>query len=298
MRALLALLLLALAACGDLPQPFRGNPGANALRLATPPAYRVAIPPSDAALLPAPATTVFAGALADALAAADWPVTAEAPQPLDWRLTLSAAQDGRSVVPVYALTDADGAPLGETRGAAVPVAAWSAGGEALLREVAARDAAAIGRLLDGAERARRVAAFRPAPGAPVIRMADVRGAPGDGNAALTQRMRASLAGAGYVLQERADGAAYGLSGEVTIAPAGPRTERVEIVWVVTRSDGRELGRIVQLNEVPARSLGGRWGDVAVVVADEAAGGVRQVLDNAGAPLPGAAAPPAATAPAR
>lgn len=291
MRALLALLLLALAACGDLPQPFRGNPGADALRLATPPAYRVAIPPSDAALLPAPAATVFAGALADALAAADWPVTAEAPQPLDWRLTLSAAQDGRSVVPVYALTDADGAPLGETRGAAVPVAAWSAGGEALLREVAARDAAAIGRLLEGAERARRVAAFRPAPGAPVIRMADVRGAPGDGNAALTQRMRASLAGAGYVLQERADGAGFGLSGEVAVAPASRRTDRVEIVWIVTRSDGRELGRIVQLNEVPARSLGGPWGDVASVVAEEAAAGVRRVLDNAGAPLPGSAPRP-------
>jgi hypothetical protein len=291
MRAALALLLLALAGCGDLPQPFRGNPGANALRLATPPAYRVAIPPSDAALLPAPATAAFAGALAEALSAADWPVTAEAPQPLDWRLTLSATQDGRSVVPVYALTDADGAPLGETRGAPIPVTAWSGAGEPLLREVAARDAAAVGRLLDEAERARRVAAFRPAPGAPVIRIAAVTGAPGDGNAALTSRMRASLAGAGYVLQERAEGAGFGLSGDVTIAPAGPRSERVEIVWVVTRSDGRELGRIVQLNEVPARSLSGLWGDVAVVVAEEAAAGVRQVLDNAGAPLPGSAPRP-------
>jgi hypothetical protein len=292
MRAALALALLALAACGDLPQPYRGNPGANALRLATPPAYRVAIPPADTGLLlPAAAGTAFAGALAEALSAADWPVTAEAPQPLDWRLTLSAAQDGRSVVPVYALTDADGAPLGETRGAAVPVAAWSGGDEPLLREVAARDAAAVGQLLAGAERARRVAAFRPAPGAPVIRMAAVTGAPGDGNAALTQRMRASLAGAGYVLQDRAEGAGFGLSGDVTVARAGPRTERVEIVWIVTRSDGRELGRIVQLNEVPARSLSGLWGDVAVVVAEEAAAGVRQVLDNAGAPLPGSAPRP-------
>jgi hypothetical protein len=289
--ALVLLLLLALSACGDLPQPFRGNPGANALRLAAPPAYRVAIPPSGSALLPEPAAAALAGALAEALAAADWPVTAEAPQPLDWRLTVSATADGRSIVPVYALTDADGAPLGETRGAAVPIAAWSAGGEALLREVASRDAAAVGRLLDGAERARRVAAFRPGPGAPVIRMAAVTGAPGDGNSALTSRMRASLAGAGYVLQERADGAGFGLSGDVTVVPAGPRTERVEIVWVVTRSDGRELGRIVQLNEVPARSLSGLWGDVAVVVAEEAAAGVRQVLDNAGAPLPDSAPRP-------
>ncbi|MDW8399939.1 MAG: hypothetical protein RMK90_15410, partial [Acetobacteraceae bacterium] len=84
MRPALALLLFALAACGDLPQPFRGNPGAEALRLATPPAYRVAIAPSGSALLPARAAADFAAALAEALSAADWPVTAEPPQPLDW----------------------------------------------------------------------------------------------------------------------------------------------------------------------------------------------------------------------
>jgi hypothetical protein len=295
-RALPALLPLLLAACGDLPQPFRGNPGALATRLAAPPAFRVAIPPSDAALLTAAAQGTLAGALAEALSAQDWPVTAEAPEPLDWRLTVAAQQDGRIVVPVYALVDADGAPLGEARGAPVPVAAWSGAAEPLLREVAARDAAAVGGLLQRAERARRAIAFRPGPGTPVIRMADVTGAPGDGNAALTARMRQALAGAGYVLQDRAQGAGYGLSGAVAVVRTAPRTERVEIVWTVTRADGRELGRIVQLNEVPAGTLGGLWGDVATVVAEEAAGGVRQVLQNAGAgaaPATPAAATPAA-----
>ena len=44
---------------------------------------------------------------------------------------------------------------------------------------------------------------------------------------------------------------------------------------------------MQLNEVPARSLDRFWGDVAVVVATEAAGGVRDVIINAG----GGRAPP-------
>jgi hypothetical protein len=292
MRALFALALLPLlAACGDLPQPFRGNPGALGARLAAPPAFRVAIAPPAEALLPAPAAATLAGALADTLVGQDWPVTAEPPEPLDWRLAVAAEQDGRAVVPVYRLTDADGTAMGEARGAPVPVAAWGRAEPPLLRQVAERDAAAIAALLSRAEAARRVAALPPAPGAPRIRLAAVSGAPGDGNAALTARMRASLAGAGYVVQDSAAGAGFGVSGSVTVVPSGPRRERVEIVWIVTRADGRELGRVFQLNELPAGSLAGLWGDVAAVVAEEAAGGVRQVLDNAGAPRPAAASPP-------
>ena len=36
---------------------------------------------------------------------------------------------------------------------------------------------------------------------------------------------------------------------------------------------------MQLNEVPPGTLDRYWGDVAVVVADEAAGGVRDVVQN-------------------
>ncbi len=54
-------------------------------------------------------------------------------------------------------------------------------------------------------------------------------------------------------------------------------QRVEIQWVLKNAAGDERGRIVQLNEVPAGSLNGYWGDVAVVVAQEASGGVRDAL---------------------
>jgi hypothetical protein len=135
---------------------------------------------------------------------------------------------------------------------------------------------------------------------PVVLVRPVRGAPGDGNRSLTARISERLAGLGMQVQERAEGAGFAVQGVVELAPAGSGQQRVEIVWTVSRRDGHDLGRVLQLNEVPAGSLNGLWGDVAFVVADEAAGGVRDVIANAGgfAPPPGAASAPApAAAPA-
>lgn len=115
----------------------------------------------------------------------------------------------------------------------------------------------------------------------MLRLIPVRGAPGDGNRALTAQMRARLAGFGFAVQEQAEGAGYAVSGEVAVAPARPGFQRVEIVWTVSRRDGQDLGRVLQLNEVPAGSLNGLWGDVAFVVAEEASGGIRDVVSNAG-----------------
>jgi hypothetical protein len=92
-------------------------------------------------------------------------------------------------------------------------------------------------------------------------------------------------------QDGAEGAAFAISGQVTLAPVSRTLQRIEIVWTVSRRDGEDLGRVLQLNEVPAGSLNGLWGDVALVVAEEAAGGVRDVIANAGG------LPPAPTAPA-
>ena len=81
--ALAALALVTLAACGDLPQPFRGNPGGQAGLLAAPPAYRLAIPRPAGAMLTDAQADGFAEALSTALLANEVPASATDPLPLE-----------------------------------------------------------------------------------------------------------------------------------------------------------------------------------------------------------------------
>ena len=69
---------------------------------------------------------------------------------------------------------------------------------------------------------------------------------------------------------------YTVAGQVAMVKLPGAMERVEIQWVVSDSRG-ERGRIVQLNEIKAGLLDRNWGDVAVVVAEEAGAGVKDLV---------------------
>jgi hypothetical protein len=300
-RALLAALApLALAACGDLPQPFRGRPGQVARQLRRPPGYRLAIPPSPQSLLTDADSLALARAMAEALAAQEVPAVAGDPLPLDWQLVIGAERQATQVTPRFAVTNGDGVALGMLVGRPVPARDWAEANGPLFARVAAEAAPRLADLLARIEAQGRTGDERAAGAtAPVMRLLPVRGAPGDGNRSLTAKMGESLAALGFQVQEQAQGADFAVSGEVTVAPAGRGLQRIEIVWTVSRRDGQDLGRVAQLNEIPAGTLNGLWGDVAFVVAEEAAGGVRDVVFNAGGigERPPAAAAPQAAVPA-
>lgn len=281
---MLACAILALAGCGDLPQPFRGNPGGEAGLLAAPPAYRLAIPRPGQALLTESRAEAFAEALSAALLANEVPASATEPLPLDWRLTVEARLQGAVVVPRYVLTDPDGREQGAAEGGRIPGRDWSEASADVLRR-AARDAAPrVADLLLRAEAARK--GMDPAAlavtGPPRIYVPMVRGAPGDGNQALTAHLREALTQQGMVVQVTAQGARFAVTGQVDVVnQPQTRTQRVELLWTVSRQDGEDLGRVLQLNEVPQGVLDRFWGDVAFAAATEAAGGVRTVVSNAG-----------------
>ena len=69
---------------------------------------------------------------------------------------------------------------------------------------------------------------------------------------------------------------FTVAGQVAMVKLPGAMERVEIQWVVSDSRG-ERGRIVQLNEIKAGLLDRNWGDVAVVVAEEAGAGVKDLV---------------------
>src|ERR1700722_14860280 len=132
---------LPLAACGDLPEPFIGNPGAAARRLAmpaTPP--MLAVPPPTNALLSAQATGDFADLLALNLQSKEVPTLARKPEKTDWRLAVSAQRRGDLVVPHYAILDPSGHEQGAIDGAALSASGWTDGSPGTLGP-AAQDAA-------------------------------------------------------------------------------------------------------------------------------------------------------------
>jgi len=282
------LLAALLAGCGDLPRPFAGNPGATARRLSQPPPARLAVPKPETALLGDAAGAALSDALAAALLAQEVPAVAGPPRTGDWRLVASAELRDTDVVPVFTVQDPAGVEQGTSQGSAVPGAAWAEGAPQTLQRVAAAAAPNIASLLTRIEAARRQSDPNSLVNRPTrVFFKGVRGAPGDGNAALERQIRSQLPGLGPVLQDNPEGADFALEGRVVTEPLAGKMMRVEIEWRVDDAQGKEAGKVAQLQEMPAGTLSLYWGDVAVVVVEQAAPGIREVLTNwIGAKPPG------------
>lgn len=279
----LALLLPVLAGCGDLPQPFAGNPGATARLLAAPPPARLDIPAPTEALLTDADAQVWAKALAVALLQKEVPAVAQPVRPGDWHLAVAATLRGDVVVPNYRILSPSGQVRGRRDGAPVPTAAWSGGDPALLRSNAALAANEVNAMLLDLQAAQAQAdpaslLNRPAR----IYFSGVSGAPGNGDMELSQQMAALLPDGHNTMTTDPRAADYTVGGHVSISqPVGVKhdVQHVEIVWTVQNAKGHEAGKATQLHDVQAHSLDGFWGDVAAAAAQEAAGGIHEVISN-------------------
>jgi hypothetical protein len=271
---------LALAGCGDLPQPFAGRPGATAQRLSIPPPVRLVIPAPTAALLPPQEAAALAHDLTDALVAQELPAFAEAPQPGDWQIRVSAELAAGAVTPRYELIDAGQQPKGDIHGAAIPAGAWAGGSPAALRQAAADAAPQITALLRSVDASIKQSDPNSLYNRPArIFLAGVQGAPGNGNASLTRQMRIKIPDTGDLLVGYAQSADFTVRGVVHMSPLAGHQQQVEIHWLVYDRGGKEAGDVAQGHDVEEGSLDHSWGDVAVAVASEAAGGVHDVITN-------------------
>lgn len=281
------LLVLLLASCGDLPEPFLGNPGAAGRILAQPPTPRLAVPPPANALLPDGASRQFASALAAGLQAQEVPAVAEKVRANDWQLLTTAETRGSTIVPIFSVVNPKGEDKGRTEGSPVPTQAWAAALPQTLEQAANDAAPKITDLLNSIQ----TAVLRADPNSlynrvAKVQVAQVTGAPGDGNVSLTKQIKTHLAALGPLVQDTASGADFIVQGNVRMTPIGGGQQRVEIQWSVKVPSGDERGKVVQLNDVPVGSLDHYWADVAVAVATEAAGGINDVINRQSGREPG------------
>ncbi len=277
---LILLLPLLLSACGDLPEPFLGNPGATARRLAVPVTPMLAVPPPAEALMNDSARQDFADLLAMRLADREIAALARVPRKFDWRLTITAQSAGDKIVPRYTVFDSTGKEQGTIDGLPLPANAWTAGWPATLGQ-AAQDAVPRVEALLTTIRVRR---DRADPNSLMNRVAKlhvppVTGAPGDGDAMLTRQIRARLIELGTLVQMTPDGADFSVKGVVSVTAPAKGRQRVEIVWTVSRPSGSVTGKVSQLNSIEAGSLNHNWGEVAVAIGQEASRGINTVVEN-------------------
>jgi hypothetical protein len=288
---------LALAACGDFPEPMMGHPGRMGMILSHPPPQRLVVPVPGRALLDDQSAAVFAQDLASAMVAQTVPAFAQKPQRGDWVLGVTAALGGNSVTPTYSITDPRGHVQGTITGSAVSSQAWANGDPATLTQEATAAGPQLAVLLSNIDAALKQSDpnslyNRP----PHLDLAGIKGAPGDGNDSLAREIRKDLANEGVIIVNQQNNADYVMHTTVHMTSVSPTTQHIEIYWIIDTADGKEVGRVAQLHDIPTGSLDTYWGDVAVVAASQAALGVKEVIDNnIGKKVPGpspGAAPPA------
>ncbi len=278
---LIALLPLAMAACGDLPQPFAHS------RTAT--SYPLAALTLDGRVTPVEGLPDAAGrGLAQAMAEnlGGYGVTATDRDGAPSRFVLNGRASaeppsGETIADLlitWTLNDAEGTQTGlhvqELRAAWTD---WQPVDMGLMRAFAAAPAKAVAALVGVDADLPAGAAAEPAGDS--LFVAGVVGAPGDGNTALAAAIARELAAAGLTVVTERTAAALILRGEVAVGPASGGEQPVALTWRVELPDGSPVGEAAQENAVPAGSLDGAWGPVAGYASAAAIEGIRAIIER-------------------
>jgi hypothetical protein len=277
----LAAAAMLLTSCGTLPEPFYGNPGPTAARLAIPPPPVLIVPTPTGAMLSDDAAKLYADDLATALVAADVPSVAKPADKADWQIITTAHLSNGSVIPHYQITGPDGKTYGSQDGAPVDQAGWANGTPDTLNQAATNDAATLAKLLAAVNASVQQSnpnSLENRP--PRLFVAGVSGAPGDGDNALCLDMTRDLPKLGIELVDKPAQADFVINGVVKTKPDANNQILVEIDWMIHDSNNRKIGQVTQLHDLNPSDISPYWGDVAAAAATEGAGGIHEAVQNA------------------
>lgn len=275
--ALWAALCVVLAACGQVPQPFRPPDGSkrhNAF-LIVPEAVGVTVRRIEG---PVPwVGEALAEHMADALRKNAVPASARAANRASYVLESDGFQQLHGdrppeLVMSWRLSGPDGRRLGEHVSKVTPPDGfWDAPEPRMFDAIAAEAAPTVASWV-----LPRIEA-EPSAALPAVALGPIEGAPGDGATALSRALTAILKRDSVEVLESPDETAVVVSADVEVRPVGGDLDRVSIVWRVADAAGRQIGTIGQENTVETGRLETRWGAVAFAAADGAASGVKDLL---------------------
>lgn len=121
-------------------------------------------------------------------------------------------------------------------------------------------------------------------GANSFLIAEVTGAPGNGNRLLGEALRQVLRARDQNVTDDPRQAGFLVRGLVVMSEPKAGKQEARIVWSVESPDGEPLGSAEQRSDVPAGSLDENWGDTAVNVAMGAVVGIQRVLGDKARPF--------------
>ncbi|RDD62649.1 hypothetical protein [Ferruginivarius sediminum] len=273
-------LLLLLAGCGQLPQPFKpATKGDNPLLL-LPDRYGIAVaePSGDVPGEPMALAEAMAKALRDQNVTAS---VASANLKARWLLADVDAKRFNETVDELRVTWELYDPGGELAGrheqrARVHQAAWTAGDPEVLGRLARAVAPSIAAMVQGGEP--RQSALPGYPHGTRIVVAPVVGQPGTAARALARAMAQRLRERGLPVADHAQEGDIVIEGRLALGAANGMTRPVEIVWVLRRhGDDAEMGDLRQANRVPQARIDEGWNPLADAIAAAALPGVLDVL---------------------
>lgn len=273
---------LGLAACGDVPMPFRRE--GEAASLARPNVVR--------AVVVQPVEHVAAGrdlalTTVEEFIARDVPARLREAggrdSPGSWVLDGTASAEGDSVGILWSLKPPGGGH--PSRHFSLSPGWKMAGGDRAEIKRLAKElvAALIGPVDPGAQ------SQPPPPKGPgfVIDLPPAR-IPGDGATALPKALAAALAVEGFTLVLPAQ-AEFRIKGRVDVAPGRPGEEMLSVTWTLFGKDGKEIGSVDQQGSLPKGRLAEPWGSLARDIASGSVEGLadmlRHVVSRQGLPPP-------------
>jgi uncharacterized lipoprotein YmbA len=297
-HALVAVLVLLLAACGNTPRPFEHDSSSELIYRAKSEKAEVTI--ETPANMPQQMAERLAAALAIELqsygiVAGVQP--AQAPRKIAGAMSTRDAGSGSGIeieIEWFLLgpRGAEGPAVSKTNARTQD---YAAGDDRLVSRIAQQAAPRIATLLGKppsfeARSPGQVAAGITVPEAPPpdlqpapvlkVMVAPVTGAPSDGNQQLFSGMRRALGSNRVVVIDKPGDNTFTVTGSVSLKPIDERLTQLSVKWIVKDPRGTEIGSLDQTNPVPIAATKGSWAGFGDIVASAAVEGVLELLEKA------------------